>query len=93
MCTILFLRAYFILCLRHYVHWLKGIQEVIMALHEHDDCLFNDYNYQDDESEDLSQKKKVKRLLEERLERKRLKDEWKEDFDELNGEFNWDDIE
>lgn len=66
-----------------------------MALHEDSDYSFSDYNY-DDEKDDLhqlDQKKKVKRLLEEQLERKRLKDEFKDDFDELSGEFDWDDID
>ena len=35
-------------------------------------------------------RKNVRRLLEEKLERKRLKDEFKEDFNELSGEFDWD---
>jgi hypothetical protein len=67
-----------------------------MSLHEDaEEYSFSDYNY-DDEVDDirkLDQKKKVKRLLEERLERKRLKDEFKDDFDELSGEFDWDDID
>lgn len=66
-----------------------------MSLHEDsEEYLFSDHNY--DEIEDvneLDQKKKVKRLLDERLERKRLKDEFKDDFDELNGEFNWDELD
>ncbi len=66
-----------------------------MSLHEDsDDYAFSDYNYDDiDDTEELDQKKRIKRLLEERLERKRLKDEFKDDFDELSGEFDWDELD
>lgn len=66
-----------------------------MSLHEDsDDYSFSDYNYDElDDREHLDEKKKVKRLLDERLERKRLKDECKDEFDELNGDFNWDDLD
>ena len=64
-----------------------------MSLHEdYDKQYFADYNY-DDEIEDLPKKKRVKRMLEDRLERKRLKDEFKDDFDELSGEFDWDELD
>ena len=63
-----------------------------MGLHkDYEDKTFSDYSYDEDVS-DLDHKKKIKRLLEEKLERKRLKDEFKDDFDELNGEFDWDDL-
>ena len=59
-----------------------------MALHEDsEEQSFSEYNY-DDELDDLSQRKKVKRMLEERLERNRLKDEFKDDFDEPFCSFN-----
>ncbi len=74
-----------------------------------DDYSFADYNHDDvDDIEDLDQKKRVKRLddiaeldqrkrvkrlIEERLERKRLKDEFKDDFDEISGEFDWDELD
>lgn len=67
-----------------------------MSLHEDsDDYSFSDYNYDEEKEEvqNLDQRKKVKRLLEDRLERKRLKDEFKDDFDELSGEFDWDDLD
>ena len=66
-----------------------------MSLHEDsDDYAFSDYNYDDiDDTEELDQKKRITRLLEERLERKRLKDEFKDDFDELSGEFDWDELD
>lgn len=32
-------------------------------------------------------------MLEDRLERKRLKEEFKDDFDELSGEFDWDELD
>ncbi|PJD92617.1 MAG: hypothetical protein CK426_03220 [Legionella sp.] len=66
-----------------------------MSLHEDwDDYSFSDKNYDEETEsvEELDHKKKIKRLLEERLERKRLKDEFKDDFDELDGEFDWDEI-
>ncbi len=67
-----------------------------MSLHEdYDHQSFSDYSYEDyDENiEDLPKKKKIRRLLEERLERKRLKDEFKDDFDELSGDFDWDELD
>ncbi|MGL6030223.1 MAG: hypothetical protein ACRC0M_10670 [Legionella sp.] len=64
-----------------------------MGLHkDYEDKTCSDYSYDEDVS-DLDHKKKIKRLLEEKLERKRLKDEFKDDFDELNGEFDWDDLD
>lgn len=61
-----------------------------MGLHEdYDDQSFSDFNY-DEDIKDLDQRKKIKKLLDERLERKRLKEEFKDDFDELNGDFDWD---
>ena len=60
-----------------------------MDLHEeYDEQSLSDYNYDDDV--DGSHRKNVRRLLEERLERKRLKDEFKDDFDELSADFDWD---
>ena len=66
-----------------------------MALHEEsDDYSFTDFKYDElDDTEKLNQKKKIKRLLDERLERKKLKDEFKDDFDELNGDFDWDELD
>jgi hypothetical protein len=62
-----------------------------MDLHEdYDDQSFSDY-YDDDG--ETAHRKNVRRMLEDRLERKRLKDEFKDDFDELNGEFDWDMLE
>jgi hypothetical protein len=62
-----------------------------MDLHEdYDDQSLSDYSY-DDEVESTAHSKNVKRMLEERLERKRLKEEFKDDFDELSGDFDWDD--
>lgn len=47
----------------------------------------------DEDSDDLDNKRRVRRLLEERLERKRLKEEFKDEFDESNDEFDWDDFD
>lgn len=64
-----------------------------MGLHkEPDDQSFSDFNF-DDEFEDISRKKQVKKMLEDKLERKRLKEEFMDDFDELNGEFDWDELD
>ncbi|PWY56339.1 hypothetical protein DGG96_03060 [Legionella qingyii] len=61
-----------------------------MDLHEdYDDQSFSDYNY-DDDIESSAHRKNVRRMLEEKLERKRLKEEFKDDFDELSGDFDWD---
>lgn len=49
----------------------------------------SDFNY-DEEISLSSHKKDVRRMLEDRLERKRLKEEFKDDFDELSADFNWD---
>lgn len=67
-------------------------------LEEYDDQSSSEYNFDEEiddtfDLDDISQKKRVKRMLEDRLERKRLKDEFKDDFDELSGEFDWDEME
>lgn len=63
-----------------------------MDLHEeYDDQSFSDYNYDDDT--DSTHRRNVRRILEEKLERKRLQEEFKDDFDELSGEFDWDLLE
>jgi hypothetical protein len=68
-------------------------QELSMGLHEeYEDTSYTDFNYEE-KLESLPHKKRVKRLLEDRLERKRLRDECKDEFNEFDGEFNWDDIE
>ncbi len=59
-----------------------------MALREdYDQQSFSDYKYKDEK--DLSYRKKVRYLLEERIERKRLREEFKDDFDEASDEFDW----
>lgn len=65
-----------------------------MKSQEHAADLDNDaiHHHEDDES-DISHKKEVKKLLEKRLEQKRLRDEL-EDFDgELEDDFDWDEFE
>jgi hypothetical protein len=67
--------------------------EIFMNLHkEHDEQLFSDHKY-DDEINNLALRKKVKRVLEDKLERKRLQEEFKDDFDELSADFNWDELD
>ncbi|MDI9818270.1 MULTISPECIES: hypothetical protein [unclassified Legionella] len=51
---------------------------------------FSEYSYEED-TENLDHKKRVRKLLEERLERKRLREELKEEFDDLDDRFDWDD--
>lgn len=64
-----------------------------MGLHEeHEESFFSDNNYKED-IEDLPHKKRVRRLLEDRLERKRLLQEMKDEFDEVDGEFDWSEFE
>lgn len=64
-----------------------------MSLHEdHYNQIFSEFNF-DEEVEDLPKRKRVRKMLEDRLERKRLKDEFKDDFDELSGEFDWDELD
>lgn len=68
-------------------------KECVMSLHEdYDDQSFSDYKF-DDEMDELNKKKRVKRMLEDIMEKKRLKDEFKDDFDELGGEFDWDELD
>lgn len=51
---------------------------------------FSEYSYEDEEDQDkLSHKRQVRKALEEKLERKRLKEE----LDELDGEFDWDELD
>lgn len=67
--------------------------EDIMGLRrEYDDedqSFSNSFHEEEVSPEQLHRKKHVKKLLEDRLERKRLKEE----FDELDGEFDWDDFD
>ncbi|MBA2651822.1 MAG: hypothetical protein H0U73_06115 [Tatlockia sp.] len=44
---------------------------------------------EEDETERLSHKRHVRKIIEDRLERKRLK----EDLDELDGEFDWEEYD
>ena len=64
-----------------------------MDLHEdyYDDQSFSDYHYDDDA--DSTHRRNIRRILEEKLERKRLKEEFKDELDELSGEFDWDQID
>lgn len=52
------------------------------------DHSFSDFSMEE-EVEDISHKKRVRKLLEDKLERKRLKAE----LDELDGDFDWDDFD
>ena len=63
-----------------------------MSLHkdDYDDSQsFSDLNYEED-AKDLKHRKQVRRMLDERLERKRLKQELD---DEIEGEFDWNSLD
>ena len=51
-----------------------------------------DYNYQDD-AEELVHKKRVRRMLEAQIERKRLREELEDYVGELDDEFDWKHLE
>ncbi|KTD00735.1 hypothetical protein Lgee_0999 [Legionella geestiana] len=59
-----------------------GLQREFDEIHHYS----NDYSFEEDIG-DIEHKKRVRRRLEERLDRKRLEAE----FDELDGDFDWDD--
>lgn len=65
-----------------------------MGLHrDYDDGRsFSELGY-DEDADELDQKRRVRKLLEERLERKRLKEEFKDEFDDEGDEFDWDDFD
>ncbi|MDA9271852.1 hypothetical protein N9Q05_00495 [bacterium] len=50
-----------------------------------------DYSYPDEEG-DLVHKKRVRRMLEAKIERKRLKEELEDYEGELDDEFDWDNL-
>ena len=51
---------------------------------------YNDFSQEsEDDPEELSHKRRVRKMIEERLERKRLKEE----FDEFDGDFDWDELD
>lgn len=62
-----------------------------MGLHrEYDDYhSFNDFSFEEDNNESLNHRRQCRKQLEERLERKRLKQE----LDELDGDFDWDELD
>ncbi|MGQ3892245.1 hypothetical protein [Legionella sp. CNM-4043-24] len=61
-----------------------------MSLHkEYDDAHFFSDMPMESDKEDLSHKRRIRKMLEDRLERKRMK----EDMDELDGEFDWDELD
>ena len=64
-----------------------------MALHKsYEEQFFADYGYEEN-LVDINHKKKVKRMLEDKLERKRLREEFKDEFDEFDAEFDWDELD
>ena len=62
-----------------------------MGLHRdyEDRHSFTDFK-QEDDVEELNHKKQVRRMLEDRLERKRLKEELEDEFD---GEIDWEQLD
>lgn len=64
-----------------------------MSLHTDTDFELEDSGFipelsKEEKIEKIAHKRQVKKMLEERLERKRLKSE----IDELDGDFDWDDL-
>jgi hypothetical protein len=59
--------------------------------HDDDDLYgFSDYSQEEyDDADKVSHKRQVRRMLEDRLERKRLKEE----LDEIDSDFDWDDYD
>ena len=56
---------------------------------DHDDSYsFSDFSYEED-TDEINRKKFYRKKLEDRLEKKRLKEE----FDELDGDFDWDELD
>lgn len=57
--------------------------------HDEDDShAFSEYSYEEEEdTASLSHRRQVRKMLEDRLERKRLKEE----LDELDSDFDWED--
>ena len=63
-----------------------------MSLHRdyEDYHSYSDFSFEEEESpERLNHRRQCRKKLEERLERKRLKQE----FDELDGDFDWDELD
>lgn len=58
--------------------------------HPAEDDSFSEFHYDEDRHE-LPHKRHVRRMLEDKLERRRFKQELSE-LDELDGEFDWDDV-
>jgi len=52
----------------------------------------SDQNY-DEDVENLEHKRQVRKIIEERLERKRLKEEFQDELEDFDEDFDWDDIE
>ncbi|KTD21555.1 hypothetical protein [Legionella londiniensis] len=61
---------------------------------EYEEYQSSDLNYENNEDiehfDESEHKKRIRRLLEEKLERKRLREELE---DELDGEFDWDELD
>lgn len=63
--------------------------------------LHNDYDYNNstyseydsvEDQQNLSHKRALRKKIEDRLESKRLREACKDDWDELNDEFDWDQV-
>lgn len=57
--------------------------------HDHQEQYSQDFSYEQENPEELMHRKKIRRLLEDRLEKKRLREE----IDELDGDFDWDELD
>lgn len=62
-----------------------------MGLHREQDekHAFSDFSFEQEDAEEINRKKHLRKKLEERLEKKRLREE----LDELDGEFDWDELD
>jgi regulator of sigma D len=80
----------------HYTLFEGKKLERVMSLHKDiEENTYTEMNYDEDyreyeEPDNSDHKRQVRKLIEDRLERKRLREELE---DELDGEFDWDELE
>lgn len=57
--------------------------------HEDDDVLYSDLSLEHEDEEDITRRRYIRKKLETRLERKRMR----EDLDEFDGDFDWEEYD
>lgn len=57
--------------------------------HEDDDVLYSDFSLEHEDEEDITRRRYIRKKLETRLERKRMR----EDLDEFDGDFDWEEYD